>query len=194
MHNCFVIWFINSNFDELNIKKNKMKKILFSLAFVAFAAMAIVSCGGKSDPKSVAISFLEARNKMDYKTAKKYGTPETGKMLEMLESFSSMVPDSVKNLSKNSKVVIKGEPKIEGDKCTLVATNTIGGESKDENVTLVKKDGKWLVNMSKDDNGGGAENAAIEPETPATGAGAEDATAVPAEEAMPTEDSAKTAQ
>jgi copper chaperone CopZ len=34
----------------------------------------------------------------------------------------------------------------------------------------------------------------IEPETPATGAGAEDATAVPAEEAMPTEDSAKTAQ
>ncbi len=164
-----------------------MKKILFSLAFVAFAAMAIVSCGGKSDPKSVAISFLEARNKMDYKTAKKYGTPETGKMLEMLESFSSMVPDSVKNLSKNSKVVIKGEPKIEGDKCTLVATNTIG-------VTLVKKDGKWLVNMSKDDNGGGAEDAAIEPETPATGAGAEDATAVPAEEGMPTEDSAKTAQ
>ena len=170
-----------------------MKKILFSLAIVAFAAMTIVSCGGKNDPKTVAKSFLEARNKMDYKTAKKFGTPETGKMLEMLESFSSMVPDSIKNLSKNSTVVIKGEPKIEGDKCTVVATTTIAGESKDENVTLVKIKGKWLVNMTKDDTGVGAENAAIEPETPATDAAAEEATAVPAEEAMPIEDSAKAA-
>jgi hypothetical protein len=170
-----------------------MKKILFSLAIVAFAAMTIVSCGGKDDPKMVAKSFLEARNKMDYKTAKKFGTPETGRMLEMLESFSSMVPDSIKNLSKNSTVVIKGEPKIEGDKCTVVATTTIAGESKDENVTLVKIKGKWLVNMSKDDTGAGAENAAIEPETPATDAGTEDATAVPAEEAMPVDDSAKAA-
>ena len=170
-----------------------MKKILFSLAIVAFAAMTIVSCGGKDDPKMVAKSFLEARNKMDYKTAKKFGTPETGRMLEMLESFSSMVPDSIKNLSKNSTVVIKGEPKIEGDKCTVVATTTIAGESKDENVTLVKIKGKWLVNMSKDDTGAGAENAAIEPETPATDAGTEDATAVPAEEAMPIEDSSKAA-
>ena len=170
-----------------------MKKILFSLAIVAFAAMTIVSCGGKNDPKTVAKSFLEARNKMDYKTAKKFGTPETGKMLEMLESFSSMVPDSIKNLTKNSKVVIKGEPKIEGDKCTVVATTTIAGESKDENVTLVKIKGKWLVNMTKDDTGAGAENAAIEPETPATDAAAEEATAVPAEEAMPIEDSAKAA-
>jgi hypothetical protein len=170
-----------------------MKKILFSLAIVVIAAMTIVSCGGKNDPKTVAKSFLEALNKMDYKTAKKFGTPETGKMLEMLESFSSMVPDSIKNLSKNSTVVIKGEPKIEGDKCTVVATTTIAGESKDENVTLVKIKGKWLVNMSKDDTGAGAENAAIEPETPATDAETEPSTAVPAEEAMPIEDSAKAA-
>jgi hypothetical protein len=60
-----------------------MKKLLFSLAFLAFAAMTIVSCGSKSDPKSVATSFLQARNKMDYENAKKFGTPETGKMLKL---------------------------------------------------------------------------------------------------------------
>lgn len=153
-----------------------MKKLLFSLAFVAFAAMTIVSCGSKSDPKSVATSFLTARNKMDYENAKKFGTPETGKMLDMLASFSSMVPDSVKNLTKDAKVEIKGEPKIEGDKCTVVATSTIGGDAKDETITLVKKDGKWLVNMSKDDMGAGAD------------APADASTAVPADEAMPVAD------
>ena len=85
-----------------------MKKILFSLAIVAFAAMTIVSCGGKNDPKTVAKSFLEASIKMDYKTAKKFATPETAKMLEMLESFPNMATDSLKNLAKNCKVVIKG--------------------------------------------------------------------------------------
>jgi len=190
MHNCFVIWFINSNFDELNIKKNKMKKILFSLAFVAFAAIAIVSCGGKSDPKSVAIGFLEASIKMDYKTAKKFATPETGKMLEMLESFPNMANDSLKNLAKDCKVIIKGEPKIEGDKCSIVATAIVGDQTKVYNITLEKKDKKWLVNMSKDD----IFPLVFGSEDPATGVGADDATAVPAEEAMPTEDSAKTAQ
>jgi len=172
-----------------------MKKLLFSLAFLAFAAMTIVSCGGKSDPKSVATSFLTARNKMDYENAKKFGTPETGRMLAMLASFSSMVPDSSKNMIKGAKVEIKGEPKIEGDKCTLVATTTIGGEPKDETITLVKKDGKWLVNMSKDETMGGAgsEAPSTGSEAPATGADTEPSTAVPAEEAMPIDDSAKAA-
>lgn len=151
-----------------------MKKLLFSFIAILAISLTIVSCGSKSDPKSVAKSFLEARNKMDYEAAKKFGTPETGKMLDMLASFSSMIPDSVKNLTKNAKVEIKGEPKIEGEKCTITAATTIGTETKDETVNLVMKDKKWLVNMSKDDMGGGAGT-----EAPA------DATAVPAEEAMP---------
>jgi hypothetical protein len=166
-----------------------MKKLLFSLAFLAFAAMTIVSCGGKSDPKSVAKSFLEASIKMDYKTAKKFATPETVKMLEMLESFPNMANDSLKNLAKNCKVIIKGEPKIEIDKCTVVATTIVGDQTKVYNITLERKENKWLVNMSKDD---------IFPlifgsETPATGAETEPSTAVPAEEAMPIEDSSKAA-
>ena len=130
--------------------------------------MTIISCGSKSDPKEVATNFLNARNKMDYETAKKFGTDETDKMLDMTASLSSMIPDSVKELTKNAKVVIKGEPKIEGDKATVIAESTIGGDTKEETIDLVKKDGTWLVNMSKGDLGegdmnGNAENGATPP-------------------------------
>jgi hypothetical protein len=145
-----------------------MKKVIFSFVAVAFAALTIVSCGGsKSDPKAVATSFLNARNSMDYETAKKFGTPETGKMIDMMASFSSMMPDSMKNEAKKIKVEIK-DVKEEGENATVTYSESL--KPGDQTLKMVKKEGKWLVNMSKEDMGGGA-------------AGEEGATA-PAEEAV----------
>ncbi len=146
-----------------------MKKIVFSVVAFAFAALTIMSCGSKSDPKSVAIAFLNARNSMDYENAKKYGTAETGKMIDMMSSFSSMIPDSMKNEAKKIKVDIK-DVKEEGDKATVVYSESI--KPGDQTLNMVKKDGKWLVNMSKDDMGPGAgvdEGAAPPVDEPTTG-------------------------
>lgn len=155
-----------------------MRKKLFSFVWVALAIFTIASCGKKSDPKDVAKNFLENLKNMDYENAKKFGTPETGKMLEMLASFSSMVPDSMKNEAKKEKVEIK-DAKEDGDKCTVTFTSSKAPE-KEEKINLVKKDGKWLVNMTKDDMGGGDAGAAP----------AEEASAVPAEEAAPADSAA----
>lgn len=153
-----------------------MKQFVLSLAAFAFVAFTLVSCGSKSDPKDVALNYLNALKKMDYDAAKKYGTPETGKMLDMLASFSGMVPDSVKNKAKDVKVSIK-EAKEEGDKCVVTFSSDDKPEAT-ETLNLVKKDGKWLVNMTKDDMGGGSpsedasapvEEAPVEGAVPAEG-------------------------
>jgi hypothetical protein len=153
-----------------------MKKTLLSLMAVARVIVSMISCGSKSDPKGVALNYLNALKKMDYETAKKFGTPETGKMLDMISSFSSMVPDSIKDQAKNVKIEIK-EAKEDGDKCTVKFSSSDKPDA-EETLNLVKKDGKWLVNMTKDDMGGGAsEPASEEGSTPP----AEEAVAEPAE-------------
>ena len=151
-----------------------MKKIILSIAAFALLAISIISCGSKSDPKDVAAKFTTALNNLDYETAKKLGTPETGKMLDMISSFSSMMPDSLKEQAKKNKVEVK-EVKEDGDKATATVAN---GDKGEEKLSLVKKDGKWLVNMSKDDMGGGAPAAGgLQDETMPEEAPATDTTA-----------------
>lgn len=153
-----------------------MKKTFLSLMAVALVIVSVISCGSKSDPKGVALNYLNALKKMDYETAKKFGTPETGKMLDMISSFSSMVPDSVKEQGKNVKIEIK-EAKEDGDKCTIKFSSSDKPDA-EETLSLVKKDGKWLVNMTKDDmDSGASEPVSEEGSTPP----AEEAVAEPAE-------------
>ncbi len=132
-----------------------MKKLLLSVTAFTLISFAIMSCGSKSNPKDVSQNFLNALTKMDYESAKKYGTPETGKILDMLSSFSSMMPDSVKNKAKDVKVEIKNV-KEEGDKCVVTYKNSEKNE--DQTLNLIKKDGKWLVNMTKDETMGAGED------------------------------------
>jgi len=138
-----------------------MKKLLYSLFAAAVLAFGMASCGSKSDPKEVALNYLNALKSMDYEGAKKFSTPETGKMLDMLASFSGMMPDSMKEQAKSIKVEIK-DAKEEGEKCTVTFTSSDKPEN-EEKLNLVKKDGKWLVDMGKDDMGGGGEAAPVEP-------------------------------
>jgi hypothetical protein len=130
----------------------------------------LIACSGNS-PKSVAENFLKAMNKMDFEGAKKYGTEDTNKMLDMLSGFAKMMPDSAK---KEVKTEIVSE-KVEGDK----ATYTYKEKDKEEEQTihLVKVDGKWKVAMSKDDMNSGAGDQ----NTMDSGATTTDTTSVPAE-------------
>src|SRR5829696_4917349 len=104
----------------------------------------LVACSGNS-PKSAAKKFLDKMNEMDFDGAKKYGTEDTGKMLDMLSGFAKMMPDSAK---KEVKTEITSE-KIEGDKATC--TYKEEGRDGEQVLHLVKEDGKWKVAMSKDD-------------------------------------------
>lgn len=127
-----------------------MKKLLLSLAAVCLIAMSLVSCSSNS-PKASAEKFLTNLYHMDYKEAKTVATEDTKKILDMMEQFSSMMPDSAKDNAKKIKVTIKDE-KIDGDKA--VVTYTTSESTTEQKVDLVKENGKWLVKYSKQDGGG----------------------------------------
>lgn len=128
-----------------------MKKIILSITAIAILSIAIVSCGSKNTPKDAAVNFTKCVNNFDFEGAKKYSTPETGKMLDMLATIAGMTPDSVKEAQKKMKVEAKDEV-ITGDKAVVTI---VVGDKGEEKVNLEKKDGKWLVHQSKDNGMGG---------------------------------------
>ena len=123
--------------------KNRLKQIA-TTSIISF----LIACGGGDSPKSVAENFLKALNKMDYETAKKYGSEDTGKLLDMMSGFAKMMPDSAR---QERNFEIKDE-KIDGDKATV--TYLESGEDGEQSLSLVKVEGKWKVAMSKDSMSG----------------------------------------
>ncbi len=125
-------------------------KNVFLKAGTAMMITFLVACSGNS-PKGVAENYLKAYSKMDFEGAKKYGTEETVKLLNMYTGFAKMIPDSTKN--KVVKIDITSE-KVDGDKASV--TYKEEGKDGDQTLNLVKVDGKWKVAMSKDNMNGGA--------------------------------------
>ncbi|MCX6292326.1 MAG: DUF4878 domain-containing protein [Bacteroidetes bacterium] len=125
-------------------------KNLMKAATVVLVAFMMACSGGGDTPKAVAENFLKSYSKLDFDGAKKYGTEETGKLLDMMSSLTKMMPDSAK---KEVKTEITAE-KVDGDKATV--TYKEAGKDGDQTLNLVKVDGKWKVAMSKDGMNGGS--------------------------------------
>lgn len=126
-----------------------MKNNLIKIIVVVIMAF-VIGCSGNS-PKSVAGNFLKAMNKMDFEGAKKYGTEDTGKMLDMLSGFMKMMPDSSKK-ETHSEIISET---IEGDKATVTYKDE---KNEGEQVlNLVKIDNQWKVSMNKDNLGGNSD-------------------------------------
>jgi len=121
-------------------------KIPFVKSGTALLIVLIAACTTVDTPKSVAEKFMNALNKQDFETAKKYGTEDTGKLLDMMSGLAKMGA-SADTVSKERKVEMLTE-KIEGDKATV--TYKMEDKAGEEPLSLVKQDGKWKVAMSKD--------------------------------------------
>lgn len=125
-----------------------MKKIVFGIVAAVIIATGFTSCTSNS-PKPVAEKFLNSFWHMDYKEAKTVSTDVTKDMLDMLEQVSTTMPDSAKQTAKRVVVTIK-DVKESGDKA--VVTFTTSEIKEEKQINLVKKDGKWLVNLTKNDD------------------------------------------
>ncbi len=105
----------------------------------------LTACGGgASSPTQVAEQFLTHTNKMEFKEAKKYATKSTGEILDMIAGMAKMMGDNKE--AKGFKIT--GET-IDGDKATVNYRSD--DKEADEQLQLIKEDGKWLVHMSKED-------------------------------------------
>jgi uncharacterized protein YxeA len=124
-----------------------MKKLL--LPFICFLLLAagFQSCETDS-PKASATKFLNGMYHLDFESAKSVSTDKTKTMLDMMARFTSRAPDSARDITKQIKVDIK-DIKEEGDKATV--TYVLSDEPGDKKLLMVRKNGKWLAEWSKQD-------------------------------------------
>jgi hypothetical protein len=119
----------------------------FNLIMFAAAALFMAACGGggaKGDgPKEVASKFIGHINNMEFDEAKKYSTEGTAGILDMLKGFAGMAE---KPETTGFEIL---DVKEDGDKATVTYRNE--GADSDETLNLVKQDGKWLVDINKED-------------------------------------------
>ena len=126
-----------------------MKKALLSIAALCVLAISITSCNNDS-PKAAADKFLTNLYHMEYAKAKEVATDDTKKLLDMMEQFSTYLPDSNKQTAQKIKVDIK-DVKEEGDKATV--TYVTSESPNEQKLDMIKQNGKWLVQWSKQDGG-----------------------------------------
>ncbi|HRO41901.1 MAG TPA: DUF4878 domain-containing protein [Flavipsychrobacter sp.] len=139
-----------------------MKKLLLSLTAVLAFSIGMTSCNSDS-PKASADKFLTGLMHYDYEAAKSVSTEETKKMIDLMAQFSAMMPDSIKQAAKKTKVDIK-DTKEEGEKATV--TYTTSDDPQEKKLNLVKENGKWLVQYSKMDSMGGEDMSSPPAEEP----------------------------
>lgn len=116
-----------------------------STLLVLITTVLIFGCVSSDSPRSVAEKFLNAMGTQDFETAKKYGTEETVKLLDMMSGFSKMSADTVS--AKEMKFEISNED-ISGDNAIIYYREE--GRDGELQLPMVKLDGKWKVLLSKE--------------------------------------------
>ncbi len=114
-----------------------------SLILVFTAVILSATACQKSGVESIAREFLLAMDAKDFVKAKAMGTANTQQTIELQQGFAAMIPDDGKHISLD-----KMSCKETGDKATC--EYCCNKQGKEEVLNLVKKDGKWLVDMKKD--------------------------------------------
>jgi len=124
---------------------------------LAFAMVALFACkkGGNS-PEEVAERYFKAIHEENWEAAKKLSTESTKELIDYIAQMMPMVQMS-------GTTIEKGPGKIENVKCIEegeVCNCTLEVDGSVQNLKLIKVDGKWLVDQSKESMGfGNKENS-----------------------------------
>ena len=104
-------------------------------------------------PDKVAAQFFHYFNNYEYGKAKELGTEKTQKTISFVEKIQTLGGADKIIMKDNKTDLLKTETK--GKEAVLTYRTFSGGEQK---VYLVKKKGKWLVDLRKDGTGKNPEN------------------------------------
>jgi hypothetical protein len=122
----------------------KLSTIMYRISLGVVLIFA--SCTGGNTPKNVAEKFLTAFNERKFDEARKYSTPETGKLVDLMENLTKMAPAS--DSIKPGKIVILDERR-EGEEAWVTFKEAESDQV--EEIKLKKVDGEWLVHVTKED-------------------------------------------
>lgn len=130
--------------------KERILRIATALEIVVALIILVGLAGCNSNsPKATAEKFLNGFYHMEYDKAREVSTEKTKSLVDLVEQFSVASPDSVKKNAKKIAIDIT-DVKEEGDKATV--TYKISSEPGDQKLDLVKVNGKWMADFSKENN------------------------------------------
>jgi len=119
------------------------------ICITIFSVSCVTQARKENKPAVVATKFLKHLRMFEFDEARKLGTETTGKMIDM---FSMMLELSKKNGKDPS--VDKKEVEIDVVKTAIDGKNAVvtykDDNGKEQQIELVKVNGKWLVNMKKE--------------------------------------------
>lgn len=115
--------------------------LLFSFSILT------VSCKKEPSPEQVAQKFLNAFNERKYDEARKYATPETGKLIDVMEKLTENLESQEQPTTPPAIEVLSHT--VDGDKATVTFRESETGEEQELSMKLVE--GKWLVHLTKED-------------------------------------------
>jgi hypothetical protein len=118
------------------LNKTAPKALLLCLSVL------IISSCGTTSPKRVAEDYLSAMYSLDFEKAKTYSTEETIQLLDMMEGFSKMMPDSQKKEPVKFKIL---REKVEDDYATVYYKEK--GKDSEQRLPMVMTEGTWKVAM-----------------------------------------------
>jgi len=123
-----------------------MKQTVTLLLILVFASSCrFLGIERKNTPEYATKMFLTHFQKLEFTEAAEYGTENTKMMLKLFKSLSNMVPEETRSQNNFSDAVIQ-ECTTQGN--TAQCKYTANG--KNETIDLIKQDGKWLVDLKKE--------------------------------------------
>lgn len=114
-------------------------KIIVSIILILSYA-----CNNSDSPRAVAEKFLKAMSAKDFETAKKYGTEETEKLLDMMSGLTKMSQDTTNHTMKFEIT----KENVSGENAIIYYHEE--GRDGELQLPMVKLDGKWKVLLSKE--------------------------------------------
>ena len=127
------------------------------LLFFLFNACAGSKKVNYKNPKSVSLTFYKALANNDYEQAKKMGTPETIKVISLLQNLNDLLSEEEQEAAKEEGAVqlklLKKATCILNEEGAIAECQICCDEEGTSSVMpliLKKKDRKWLVHITKE--------------------------------------------
>lgn len=135
-----------------------MKYFITLLAIlISFSSLAQKEHPEQALVQETAHSFLKLIVAEEYDEAKNISTKETGKMIDQIKMYASMIPDEMlaevkeaRNKARRARLTFTDfefEDKLEYESCGVTFISS-ENPNKPETIYLKKSNGKWLVDMS----------------------------------------------
>ena len=133
---------------------------------VALAALVVFGCGNTaSTPEDVAKEFATALDKGDFKAAKSLSTEASHSLIGMMEGLMSGGGEMAEKAKAEMGKAKFEKATCEGTDAKKTCKICCDDKGKDTEFELVKENGTWKVNMTKESMGGGGSSEMEEPAT-----------------------------